>query len=231
MIDPAPFSPRHIEVLEAALALIAERGIAGASLRELARRLGLSQPSLYHYFASKDELIEQIVTLCGANMTAPPTFDLPPELFGDLELIPALVSRMVFDLYERDQRHTHFVRFMFAVATERPDQRARLRRFFREQITASIDLVMSPWVARGELTTEEARNLAFMISRALGLAMIEHHILADQPDREELIGYARFVVEAAVHTVRARRPVALAALADLDTPPAPPPPPHEPDGD
>ncbi len=33
----------------------------GASLRRLAARLGMSQPSLYHYFTSKDELITAIL--------------------------------------------------------------------------------------------------------------------------------------------------------------------------
>ena len=38
---------RHREVLRVAMHLFAERGYAGASLRELARRLGMQQPSLY----------------------------------------------------------------------------------------------------------------------------------------------------------------------------------------
>ncbi|MFT7623146.1 MAG: hypothetical protein ACI9WU_002323, partial [Myxococcota bacterium] len=37
-----PFTERHQEVLEAAMALIAERGFAGASLRELVRRVSVS---------------------------------------------------------------------------------------------------------------------------------------------------------------------------------------------
>ncbi len=50
---PEPPPSRREEILEAALELIAEHGVAGASLRMLAKELGMSQPSLYHYFPSK----------------------------------------------------------------------------------------------------------------------------------------------------------------------------------
>ena len=57
-------------MLEAALELVSNHGIAGTSLRMLARKLGMQQPSLYHYFGSKDALIDQIVEYC-AGKTAP----------------------------------------------------------------------------------------------------------------------------------------------------------------
>lgn len=41
------------EILEAAWGLSARRGIAGLSLRELAREVGMQAPSLYTYFDSK----------------------------------------------------------------------------------------------------------------------------------------------------------------------------------
>ena len=68
--DPARYGgaqrpPKHLEVLRVAMRLIAERGYRGASLRELARRVGMQQPSLYHYFRSKEDLVEQILVTFG----------------------------------------------------------------------------------------------------------------------------------------------------------------------
>ena len=42
--------------------------MAGASLRKLAAKLGMSQPSLYHYFDSKDALVRQIIEHCASRM-------------------------------------------------------------------------------------------------------------------------------------------------------------------
>jgi AcrR family transcriptional regulator len=43
-------------VLQAAQALFAERGYRGASLRDIARRIGVKAPSLLHHFSSKQQL-------------------------------------------------------------------------------------------------------------------------------------------------------------------------------
>lgn len=48
-------------LLDAARALVAEEGIEALSLAALARRVGLSRPSLYEYFRSKDDLVAAVV--------------------------------------------------------------------------------------------------------------------------------------------------------------------------
>jgi AcrR family transcriptional regulator len=45
-------------IIEAAWELAGEHGIAGVSLRALAGRVGMRQPSLYEYFASKNALYD-----------------------------------------------------------------------------------------------------------------------------------------------------------------------------
>jgi AcrR family transcriptional regulator len=46
------------QIVDTAWALAEESGIAGLSLRELARRVGMRAPSLYTYFGSKDEIYD-----------------------------------------------------------------------------------------------------------------------------------------------------------------------------
>lgn len=49
------------EILETALAVIAQSGYKNTSVRELADAVGLSQAGLLHYFTSKDELFAEIL--------------------------------------------------------------------------------------------------------------------------------------------------------------------------
>lgn len=49
------------EILERALEVIAREGYRGASVRELADAVGLSQAGLLHYFDSKEELFTEIL--------------------------------------------------------------------------------------------------------------------------------------------------------------------------
>jgi AcrR family transcriptional regulator len=59
-----PRSRRHAEtkrrILDEAWALAARDGVAAVSLGELAKRVGLRQPSLYTYFSSKSELYDEL---------------------------------------------------------------------------------------------------------------------------------------------------------------------------
>jgi AcrR family transcriptional regulator len=50
------------EIVEAALAVFAEKGFAAARLDEIAARAGLSKGSLYLYFATKEDLFRAVVT-------------------------------------------------------------------------------------------------------------------------------------------------------------------------
>jgi AcrR family transcriptional regulator len=49
------------QVLEASVALIAEAGVAGLSLREVARRAGVSHQAPYHYFPDRESILAALV--------------------------------------------------------------------------------------------------------------------------------------------------------------------------
>jgi TetR/AcrR family transcriptional regulator len=50
---------RKLETLDVALRLLMERGYANLNMDELADEVGISKPTLYQYFKSKDELVAQ----------------------------------------------------------------------------------------------------------------------------------------------------------------------------
>lgn len=55
-------------ILEAALAVFAEQGFAGASMEAVAARAGITKPTLYQYFPSKDALFQAMMAGKGAGM-------------------------------------------------------------------------------------------------------------------------------------------------------------------
>ncbi|MEM7408466.1 MAG: TetR family transcriptional regulator [Pseudomonadota bacterium] len=48
-------------ILRSARACFAERGLAATTTREIARRAGVTQPLLHHYFGSKDALFDAVI--------------------------------------------------------------------------------------------------------------------------------------------------------------------------
>lgn len=59
------------EIVEAAMAVFAERGFAAAKLDDIARRAGVSKGALYLYFETKEELFRAVVDQAIAPNMAP----------------------------------------------------------------------------------------------------------------------------------------------------------------
>jgi AcrR family transcriptional regulator len=90
-------------ILEATLALHAEKGIFGTSWQDIARRADVSVGTVYKHFPSLDEL----VPACGELMyaiTRPPSLEDAPQIFAGTssleERLKCLVSEL-FGFYER----------------------------------------------------------------------------------------------------------------------------------
>jgi len=49
--------PRQSQIVNTALALIADKGIQNLTIKNLARRVGISEPAIYRHFDSKHEII------------------------------------------------------------------------------------------------------------------------------------------------------------------------------
>lgn len=63
-----PREARTRQLLETAEAVFAERGIAAASMDEIALRAGVTKPILYDHFGSKDRLLAAVIERAGADL-------------------------------------------------------------------------------------------------------------------------------------------------------------------
>jgi len=86
-------------ILNTALSLMAQRGVAGTSMRDLAAATGLNVASLYHYFPSKQDLLVAVLAERGfldeLAVTAPTPGDRTPEIeLADLlnELLQSMLE-------------------------------------------------------------------------------------------------------------------------------------------
>ena len=61
--DSPPTSDKRTAILEAALAVFAERGVDGVAVPEIAQRAGVATGTIYRYFASKEALVNDLYRL------------------------------------------------------------------------------------------------------------------------------------------------------------------------
>jgi AcrR family transcriptional regulator len=77
-------SERHeatrAEIIEAAWEVAREQGVAALSLRDVARRVGMQAPSLYSYFASKNDIYDAMFAQAWSDLLAKkPSHDSLPD--------------------------------------------------------------------------------------------------------------------------------------------------------
>ncbi len=60
-VTPPVGTRRRQEILDIAMTVFAEKGIIATTVRDISERAGILSGSLYHHFASKEEMISQIL--------------------------------------------------------------------------------------------------------------------------------------------------------------------------
>jgi AcrR family transcriptional regulator len=199
--EPESAAPaRREEVLDAGLSLISELGVAGASLRKLAARLGMSQPSLYHYFESKDALVRQIIEHCASRMLEAA---MDVEFPKGIDDIPRFARDAALSLWATEQ-HPRFVRFLFVVAIESPEHRRSIQKVFEERLYPGFGVLADAY-GRDPAEREDLRLITRTIAYAMGLALMEERALfgAAVPSGE-LLKFGDFVVQACERLLASR---------------------------
>lgn len=99
---PTDTSPTRQALMDAALAVFVERGFARATTREIARRAGLSEGTMYRHFTDKYELFHQVflslVVDTGKELKRLPERAGQNTVRNNLEYLFLLVGQMQGDL-------------------------------------------------------------------------------------------------------------------------------------
>ncbi len=61
MAKRLPANERRLQILRAACELFAERGVRGATVRDIGERAGVLSGSLYHHFRTKQEIVHELM--------------------------------------------------------------------------------------------------------------------------------------------------------------------------
>jgi AcrR family transcriptional regulator len=144
---------RREDVLLAAGAAFAHRGLHGTSTEEIARAAGISQPYLFRLFGTKKKLFIATVERCMSD-----TLELFRTAAGDLRGEEALEAMgRAYATMVTDDRTRLLAQMQAYAACDDPDIREAMRRgygqlhLFVETVAGLPDEAVSQWFAKGML--------------------------------------------------------------------------------
>lgn len=184
------------ELLEHALRCFAERGFDATTLDVIARRAGVTKGTIYHYFASKDDLLAH----CISDLAMPAVATLAEAAQGAGTPADRLEAAM--------RRHWHLLtatpvglipRLLVGEITRHPQMIARLFEAVGRHVFGIYAELVAAGTAAGAFVRIEPRQAAQLIA----LPMVARTIIAGPPAVEERLGPVGQFIDA--HCAATRR--------------------------
>jgi AcrR family transcriptional regulator len=185
----AAASESRRRILDAALALMSEHGVAGTSMRQLAAACDLNVATLYHHFPSKSELLAAVISEQG-YLDRMRTDGPPPELRRGPDPRKRL-ARFVTWLWEASEQEEAVWRLLVGESL-RGDPAARAEAL---ALVDGIDVAVTAWVAEVVPEVGERAGPVARLVRATLFSLIVEH-LALGPDRTRSAARVQDLVDA-----------------------------------
>jgi AcrR family transcriptional regulator len=181
---------RRVQLIDTALRVFAEKGVEGATVKDLSEAAGVAQGLLYHYFRSKEDLLraalERHYFLPDQRRIASPDRDRPAR-----EVLVEVGEGFAAMLRERRP----LLQVMVREAPTNPAVAERVERARREGVRL-ISAYLESRVAAGELRPHDTQATA----RLLLYAVLMAHLTDSFDD-----GFLTSVVDIILHGAAARR--------------------------
>lgn len=151
-------------IVEAATALFAERGYEGMTMKEIARKVGISASSIYSVFKNKEELFLQIYRQVLDNhlqlAVSAASFDHAPDIKSRFdELIDTIIR---FQLNDADKMRIYVRMLLLSGHQVGLETRKQLMKLEEEE-----EALFTEWIeagmAQGEFRREDSRAWAMML--------------------------------------------------------------------
>lgn len=172
---------RQAEIVDVASQVFAERGYAGGSMREIAARIGVSEPALYRHFPGKQALFITVIRVVGGQARRE-AFELIDAV--DADNVSAKLAAAIEDRRRAARTFAPVLRAMANAAASDPDVLAEFRAVVAlpiiERLTSKAAQIDAALAVPDADATREARVRA-LLALLVG-TMISSFALGDRPD-------------------------------------------------
>ena len=170
---------RRAAIVAAAIRLFSEKGFRGATTRELAGAMGVTEPVLYQHFETKRELYSAIIET-RAHQIDEKTADLAVLVeVGDDRRFFTRFAELILDRYDE---HAGFMRLLLFSALERHELADM---FYRSQAVRTYEIAVT-YIQR-RMDEGDYRHVDPQVTARGFIGMIGHHGLIQMLFNDEIV--------------------------------------------
>lgn len=164
---------RREQILEAALGLIATKGVRRLSMAALARRVGLVPSALYRHFESKQEILQAAAQMIGrkAQDSLKAVRSQTPNSLQRLQFLLTGIIKMVRELQAIPR-----IIFSEGMSADHPEEKRQVYQML-QGILGQIEGIIRDGQERGEIRADlDAKSLAVIFWGMIPPAVILWHM-------------------------------------------------------
>ncbi len=167
------FTNRQKQIIQASLELIAQSGIHGLTIKNISKKVGITEPAIYRHFENKNEILLGIISTIKQN-TGVDKFGQATEKFTACEII-----RKVFTMHAQqftENPSLAAVIFSEELFDNNSELSATIRTIMDDSQMKFINIILNGQ-AEGEIIDHiDAEQLALMIMGAFRLLVTKWHM-------------------------------------------------------
>lgn len=181
LFDTEGMTEKQRRVLEAALEVFAEKGYAGASTSEIAKRAGVAEGTIFRHYKTKKELLISVVAPFFFRWVAP-QFLKEVERFFEQEFnsFEDFVRAFFQNRYEFTRKHQKVLRVVAQELPFHPEVRALALEFIADRLYPVAKPVIERFQARGEVVAGDPASILRRIASLLMGFVLPRFLLAPE---------------------------------------------------
>lgn len=156
-------------LIDSALALFAEKGYDGTSIREIIERAGVTRPVLYYYFENKEDLFRRLVQTHFSEI-----IHYIDDIIATVPACRDRLNALISNTFERTERVPQATALILQVCFTPPQRGPQLDKdVFVLGRFQRVTRIMQDGLESGELAGGDAATLAVFFS-----GMMDMHVMA-----------------------------------------------------
>jgi AcrR family transcriptional regulator len=200
---------RRLEIADAALRIVGEYGVQGATMSRVAEAIGISAPALYKHFGGRTEILEAAMDLLQTRVTSWLDSSTSPDA---LERLRQLGTRHISTI-AADYEGVVAPLFEFVAASPRSDLKGQMGRRQRETLQRFIDILED---GQRQGSVRDDIDTLVVAWSLMGLTWMENVAMLEGVDEFITDGISARMLEGILKDISTERMLAAETCAYLD---------------
>ena len=181
-------------IQDAAMRVIARKGMAAATMQEIAEEAGVAKGTIYLYFRDRDELVERTFETAITQLIARVEKAMIEEKSLEEKIRAAMTAKLTFF---RENREFFRLYISLRLPEGDPQQQRRHKRNCEPQYRSSIGrlaAILEEAMDRGEIRRFDSHRLALFIVEGSNAIVVERVMEESSPSEEQDVEFLTQVI-------------------------------------